>query len=31
MELNLKCELFKIYEGLQYLDDNLIVPLDFAV
>lgn len=31
MELNLKCELFQVYEGLQYLDDDFVVPLDLAV
>ncbi len=31
MELNLKCELFKVYEGLQYLDEGLVVPMDLAV
>ena len=31
MELNLRCELFKVYEGLQYLDDDLIIPMDFAI
>lgn len=31
MELNLKCELFRVYEGVQYLDEGLVVPMEMAV
>ncbi len=31
MELNVKCELFKVYEGIQYINDDIIIPLDYTV